>query len=149
MRVNEARPQAPAQRPPCPIPPWPSPAAPGVQFEAGPGAKFSLRLTPLLPMHPSIDLSTLFLKRQAESRSLSAENFRGEKGAGGMATQETSLTPNSPRASRLGPGQGPGHHMWIPGTATRTSIPSAINVNPKGGLNSFFAMPFRRHAVSR
>ncbi len=46
-------------------------------------------------MNTSIDLSTIFLKRQAESRSLSAENYRGEKGAGGMATKETSLTPGA------------------------------------------------------
>ena len=35
-------------------------------------------------MNTSIDLSTLFHKRQAESRSLSAENFQGKKGAGSI-----------------------------------------------------------------
>ncbi len=52
-----------------------------------------------------MDLSTLFLQRDARSRSLSAENPRGEKGQGGRATAETSLHPPSAHAAReLGPG---------------------------------------------
>jgi hypothetical protein len=42
-------------------------------------------------MDPAISLSTLFRRREAESRSLSAENPTGAKGAGGMATRETTL----------------------------------------------------------
>lgn len=154
-------------------------------------------------MNPSIDLSNLFLKRQAESRSLSAENFRGDKGAGGMATKETSLTPGAwEQAVHLGRGwkvspclplksgetvtlmdhDGPGiiRHIWITfDQRIRRQVilriywdgsehPSVecpigdffcqswnrdqninalpINVNPKGGMNCFFAMPFKRHA---
>jgi len=154
-------------------------------------------------MNPSIDLSTIFQKRNAESRSLSAENYRGEKGAGGMATKETSLTPGAwEQAIHLGRGwkispclplksgqtvtlmdhEGPGvvRHMWItfdqrlrrqvilrifwdgqehPSVEcpvgdffcqswSRDQNISAlpINVNPKGGMNCFFPMPFHRHA---
>ncbi|MCC6416292.1 MAG: DUF2961 domain-containing protein [Opitutaceae bacterium] len=154
-------------------------------------------------MNPAIDLSTLFLKRQAESRSLSAENFHGDKGAGGMATKETSLNPGGwEQAEHLGRGwkispclplksgqtltlmdhDGPGviRHMWITfDQRLRRQVilriywdeqehPSvecpigdffcqswnrdqninslAINVNPKGGMNAFFPMPFRKHA---
>ncbi|MBS0630990.1 MAG: DUF2961 domain-containing protein [Verrucomicrobia bacterium] len=154
-------------------------------------------------MHTSLDLSSIYLKRQAESRSLSAENFRGEKGAGGMATKETSLTPGAPEQGRhLGRGwkaspclpiksgetvtlmdnAGPGviRHMWITfdqkirrqvilriywDGATQPSVECPIgdfmcqgwnkdqnitalpiNVNPQGGMNCFFPMPFRKHA---
>jgi len=52
-----------------------------------------------------IDLSNLFMKRNAESRSLSAENFRAEKGKGGMATAETTLfAPAAHNARELGQG---------------------------------------------
>lgn len=52
-----------------------------------------------------IHLGNLFLKRNAQSRSLSAENFRGEKGKGGMATEETALHKGSARCAReLGQG---------------------------------------------
>ena len=84
----------------------------------------------------NIDLSNIYQKRDAESRSLSAENFRGEKGKGGMATAETTLHPDGARCSReLGQGwkvspclpiaagetvaimdnEGPGviRHIWI------------------------------------
>ena len=40
-----------------------------------------------------IDLANLYQKRHAESRSLSAENFRAEKGKGGMATFENQPPP--------------------------------------------------------
>jgi hypothetical protein len=52
-----------------------------------------------------IGLSNLYLQRNAESRSLSAENFRGEKGKGGMATSETTLHKGSANCAReLGQG---------------------------------------------
>ncbi len=154
-------------------------------------------------MNPSIDLSNLFQQRQAESRSLSAENPLGKKGAGGAATKKTSLIPVAcDQARDLGRGwkcspcvpipagktitlmdhEGPGiiRHIWITFDVKfrRQAIlriywdgqkhPSVecpvgdfmcqswnrdqainalpINVNPKGGMNCFFAMPFRRHA---
>ena len=51
------------------------------------------------------DLASLFRNHDAESRSLSAENFRGEKGGGGMASLENSLAPGSAQAARdLGQG---------------------------------------------
>jgi hypothetical protein len=150
-----------------------------------------------------IHLANLYQKRQAESRSLSAENFRGEKGAGGRATFETSLHPRSANNARdLGPGwklspcleipagdsitimdhQGPGviRHIWVTLDAKwyrdlifrvfwdghenpaiecpigdfmccswnkRQSIMALpINVNPSGGMNCYFAMPFKKHA---
>ena len=53
----------------------------------------------------NIDLSNIYQKREAESRSLSAENYRGEKGKGGMATTETTLFPNGAQCAReLGQG---------------------------------------------
>ncbi|MEA3334635.1 MAG: glycoside hydrolase family 172 protein [Chloroflexota bacterium] len=53
----------------------------------------------------NIDLNNIFEKRDAESRSLSAENFRAEKGQGGMATAENTLHPGSAEAaSELGQG---------------------------------------------
>ena len=52
-----------------------------------------------------INLSNLFMRRSAVSRSLSAENFRGEPGKGGMATLETSLHAGSAKSGReLGQG---------------------------------------------
>lgn len=150
-----------------------------------------------------ISLSSIFRKREAESRSLSAENFRGEKGKGGTATSETTLHPPSAEAAReLGPGwklspclaipagetvvimdqAGPGviRHMWftlhsrwyrdliIRAYWERQAAPSVecpigdflccswngrqkilahpINVNPDGGMNIYFPMPFHRHA---
>jgi len=149
-----------------------------------------------------IDLSNLFLKRNAESRSLSAENFRGEKGQGGMATAATTLFPPAAyNARELGPGwkvspclsipagksatimdnDGPGviRHIWFTfdprwyrdlilriywdGQPTpsvecpvgdfmccswnqrQNILALPINVNPSGGMNCFFPMPFRTH----
>lgn len=154
-------------------------------------------------MEAPIDLSNLFLKRQAESRSLSAENPRGEKGAGGMATRETSLHPPAcDQARDLGRGwkcspclqlkagetftimdhDGPGviRHIWMTFDAKyrrqvilrfywdgaehpsiecpvadffcqgwnrdQTILALPMNVNPKGGMNCFLPMPFRKHA---
>ncbi len=52
-----------------------------------------------------IDLANIYEKRSAESRSLSAENFTGEKGQGGRATAQTTLHPPSANSARdLGPG---------------------------------------------
>ena len=150
-----------------------------------------------------MDLGTLFLQRDAKSRSLSAENPRGEKGRGGMATPETTLHPPSARAAReLGPGwklspclrvgpgetvtlmdhDGPGviRHLWwtldaafyrdavvrmywdgqaapsvecpvgdfmaCSWNARQRILALPVNVNPYGGMNCFFPMPFRRHA---
>ena len=143
------------------------------------------------------------MKRTAKSRSLSAENFRGEKGKGGMATAETSLHPMSARCGReLGPGwkfspcmeikagetvaimdnDGPGiiRHIWTTldpkfyrsiiirmywdgeehpsvecpigdfmcnSWKTRQNIlAQPVNVNPSGGMNCYFPMPFKSHA---
>ncbi|MHC4916042.1 MAG: hypothetical protein ACYTGB_11190, partial [Planctomycetota bacterium] len=47
-----------------------------------------------------IDLGNIFMKRDAESRSLSAENFRGEKARGGMATAENTLAPRAAECAR-------------------------------------------------
>ena len=81
-------------------------------------------------------MENIFKKRNAESRSLSAENFRGEKGKGGMADKETTLHDGSANCGReLGQGwkvspclsieagksvtimdnEGPGviRHIWI------------------------------------
>ncbi len=150
-----------------------------------------------------INLSNLFTKRNVESRSLSAENFRGDKGKGGMANAETALHPGSANCAReLGQGwklspclripagqtatimdhEGPGviRHIWITLDAKyyrnivvrmywdgedTPSVESpigdllccswnlrqkinalSINVNPTGGMNCFFPMPFRKHA---
>ena len=150
-----------------------------------------------------INLSNLFMRRSAVSRSLSAENFRGEPGKGGTATLETSLHAGSAKSGReLGQGwklspclripagqtvalmdhPGPGiiRHMWLTLDARyyrniilriywdgeeAPSVESPIgdfmccswnlrqkinalpiNVNPSGGMNCFFAMPFRKHA---
>lgn len=150
-----------------------------------------------------INLGNIFMKRSAESRSLTAENFRGDRGKGGMATAKTALHPHSASCAReLGPGwklspclpipagktvtimdnEGPGviRHMWM---THRTEFlrdliirmywdkqkrPSVecpigdffcnswkqkqkimaipINVNPEGGMNIFFPMPFKKHA---
>ncbi|MBN1285841.1 MAG: DUF2961 domain-containing protein [Anaerolineae bacterium] len=143
-------------------------------------------------------LGNLARLSNAESRSISAENFTGEKGKGGMATDGTGAVPSR----ELGPGwkispsiniagnstvtladiDGPGAilHMWMtvhyrvwrqlvlrcywdneaePSievplgdffcngwcvTANVTSLP--IAVNPNGGFNSYWEMPFRKHA---
>lgn len=53
----------------------------------------------------SHDFTDIYKMRDAQSRSLTPENVYGLKGAGGMATAETTLHPNSARAGRdLGPG---------------------------------------------
>ncbi len=149
-----------------------------------------------------IDLSNIFMKRNAVSRSISAENPGGVPGGGGRATAETTLHPPSANNAReLGPGwklspciaieagetavlmdhEGPGciRHIWMTLDSkchrdvvlrvywdgsdrpsietpigdffcnswnTRQKIASIpINVNPSGGMNCYFPMPFRRN----
>jgi len=150
-----------------------------------------------------IGLSNLFQRRKAESRSLSAENFRAQKGQGGMATPETTLHKGAANSAReLGQGwklspcleipagetvvvmdqAGPGviRHIWTTleprfyrdvivriywdGEDTpsvecpvgdffcnswgkrQNILAIPINVNPSGGMNCYFPMPFRSHA---
>lgn len=134
----------------------------------------------------------------AESRSISAENFTGEKGHGGMATSGTGAAA----ARELGQGwklspsinifgketvtladiEGPGaiQHIWVTahptfwrrlvlraywdgeeqpsievplgdffcnGWCERANVSSLpIATNPAGGFNSYWEMPFRKHA---
>jgi len=144
-----------------------------------------------------INLSNLYRRRNAESRSLSAENPTGEKGKGAMAD------PKGEGAAReLGRGwkvapcislaagethtlmdhDGPGviRHMWFtfnerfyrdviiriywdgqkdPSVQSplgdflcnawncrQNILALPINVNPSGGMNIYFPMPFRKHA---
>jgi len=146
-----------------------------------------------------LNLGNLPTLSMAKTRSISAENFSGEKGKGGMATEGTGAAC----ASELGQGwkvspsiiipekgtvklaeiQGPGaiQHIWLtchpehwrslifriywdmeetPSIETPlgdffcsgwcercnvTSIP--IAVNPAGGMNSYWLMPFRKNAA--
>jgi len=143
-------------------------------------------------------LGNLARLSKAQSRSISAENFSGEKGKGGMATSGT----GAEAATELGRGwkispcidiapkstvtladiNGPGaiNHFWITvdphfwralvlriywdgeespsvevplgdffcnGWGERCNVSSLpIAVNPAGGFNSYWEMPFRRHA---
>ncbi len=146
----------------------------------------------------NMSLGNLSRLSNAETRSISAENFTGERGKGGMATEGTGL-----RAAReLGQGwkvspcihipkretvtladiAGPGavQHIWITvapnwwrrlvirfywddetspsvevplgdffcnGWAARCNISSlAVCVNPAGGFNCYWEMPFRQRA---
>jgi hypothetical protein len=143
-------------------------------------------------------LGNLARLSKAESRSISAENFTGEKGKGGMATEGT----GSNQARELGQGwkispsinismnevvtladiKGPGaiNHIWLTvhpdywrflilrvywdeeespsievplgdffcnGWGVRSNVNSLpVSVNPAGGFNCFWEMPFRKHA---
>lgn len=145
-----------------------------------------------------VDLGNLSRLSNAQSRSISAENFTGAKGRGGMATEGRGAVA----ARELGPGwkvspcidvpgsgnvtladiQGPGAitHIWLTvrpdswrrlvlraywddesapsvevplgdffcnGWCERCNVSSLpIAVNPAGGFNSYWEMPFRRHA---
>ena len=150
-----------------------------------------------------MDLGSIYKKRNCESRSLNAENFRGEKGKGGMATIENTLHEPLAKAGReLGLGwkqsaaisinagktiaimdnDGPGvvRHIWITLSCkfhrdiviriywdgddnpsvecpigdffcnswgqAQNVLAQPINVNPYGGLNCYFPMPFKKHA---
>lgn len=144
-----------------------------------------------------IDLSNIYLKRKAESYSLSAENPTGEKGKGGRADPQGAgparelgqgwkvrpfLTLKAGETVTLMDHDGPGviRHMWftfsemfyrdiiiriywdgqvVPSVegplgdflcnawACRQNILALpINVNPSGGMNIYFPMPFQKHA---
>jgi hypothetical protein len=134
----------------------------------------------------------------AETRSISAENFTGAKGQGGMATEGTGaevarelgigwkISPSLHLAGNsttvLADIAGPGviQHMWMTvfpthwrrlvfriywdneetpsvevpigdffcsGWGVRTNVNSLpISVNPAGAFNSYWEMPFRKHA---
>ena len=145
----------------------------------------------------NMSLGNLSRLSDAQTRSISAENFTGEKGQGGMATDGT-----GPAARELGQGwkvspcisiaanstvtladiEGPGaiQHIWITvapqwwrslvlrvywddeetpsietplgdffcnGWSVRCNITSLpVAVNPAGGFNCYWEMPFRKHA---
>ncbi len=145
-----------------------------------------------------MSLATLSRLSKAQTRSISAENFDGAKGRGGMATEGTGAAS----ARELGPGwkvspsihiagsstttlaeiEGPGaiQQIWLTvhpsawrqlvlrfywdgeespsvevplgdffcsGWTERCNISSlAVCVNPAGGFNCYWEMPFRRHA---
>jgi hypothetical protein len=146
----------------------------------------------------NMHLGNLSRLSNAETRSISAENFNGEPGKGGMATQGTGSLP----ARDLGQGwkvspsiniaarqivtladiSGPGaiQHIWLTvhpewwrrlvirfywdnetqpsievplgdffcnGWGVRCNVSSlAVCVNPAGGFNCYWEMPFRKHA---
>jgi hypothetical protein len=143
-------------------------------------------------------LGNLAMLSSARTRSISAENFHGEKGAGGTATEGTGAIPGRElgRGWKISPSiniagnetvqiaeiDGPGaiQHIWLTvhpthwrrllfniywdneampsvsvpigdffasGWCERVNIASLpIAVNPAGGFNSYWEMPFRRHA---
>jgi len=134
----------------------------------------------------------------AQTRSISAENFTGEKGKGGMATEGTgaicarelgkgwkvspsiNIAPASTAVLADIEGAGAIQHIWLTvapehwrklifrcywddeptpsvetplgdffcqGWCERSNLTSlAVCVNPAGGFNSYWEMPFRRHA---
>ena len=144
-----------------------------------------------------LDLSRVSLLSSSRSRSISPENFSGEKGSGGMATSGTgsnaardlgvgwkvspSVTIEAGATWTLAEIDGPGtlQSLWLTGRrlgrdsilrmfwdgqtqpsvecpvldfftigwgphAQVSSVPVAVN--PNGGLNCFWPMPFRQHA---
>jgi hypothetical protein len=144
-----------------------------------------------------IDLGNIFMKRDAESRSLSAENPTGEKGKGAMAEPQGKgaarelgrgwkvrpcLTLPAGETTTLMDHDGPGviRHMWFtfdekfyrdvilriywdaqdaPSVEAplgdflcnawnrrQNILALPVNVNPSGGMNIYFPMPFRDHA---
>src|SRR5437899_1757151 len=145
-----------------------------------------------------LGLGNLSRLSNATTRSISAENFTGEKGRGGMATEGTGteaardlghgwkISPSiviAPHSSAtLADIQGPGalQHIWLTtfptnwrrlilraywdheaypsietpygdffaqGWCERANVNSLpIAVNPAGGFNSYWEMPFRQHA---
>lgn len=145
-----------------------------------------------------LSLGNLPLLSNAKTRSISAENFTGEKGKGGMATEGTGkecardlgqgwkISPsiNIPEKSvfTLADIEGPGaiQHIWMTcfpdawrslvlrmywdgeeypsvetpygdffcnGWCERSNVNSlAVAVNPAGGMNSYWPMPFKKSA---
>jgi len=145
-----------------------------------------------------IGLENLFVLSNAKSRSISAENFTGEKGKGGMATEGTGAfaARELGQSWKVSPSviikgnstftvakiNGPGiiNHLWLtsfPATwrylilriywdeentpSVEVPIgdffcngwcePSNVNslpivVNPSGGMNSYWIMPFHKNA---
>jgi hypothetical protein len=145
-----------------------------------------------------LHLGNLARLSNARSRSISAENFDGEKGKGGMATTGTGaivardlgqgwkVSPSIHIAGKstavLADIAGPGviQHIWLTvhpsfwrrlvlrmywdneetpsvetplgdffsnGWCERCNVNSiSISVNPAGGFNSYWQMPFRKHA---
>ena len=145
-----------------------------------------------------LHLGNLSRLSQAKTRSISAENFTGEKGAGGMATDGTGansgrdlgrgwkISPSMSIAARtvftLAEIEGPGaiQQIWMTmhpdkwrkailrmywdgedtpsvetpvgdffcnGWCTRSDVRSLpVAVNPAGGFNSYWEMPFRKSA---
>jgi hypothetical protein len=146
-----------------------------------------------------MSLGNLARMSNAETRSISAENFTGEKGKGGMATQGTGAVcarelgqgwKISPSINIAGhskvvladiTGQGAIQQIWLTchpdfwrrlvlrmywddettpsvevpvgdffcnGWNVRCNITSLpVCVNPAGGFNSYWEMPFRKHAL--
>ena len=146
----------------------------------------------------ALGLGGLARLSRAQTRSISAENFTGEKGKGGMATEGTGaecarelgqgwkVSPSVEIAANstftLAEIEGPGaiQHMWMTcfpghwrslvlriywdgeeepsvevpygdffcnGWCERSNVSSLpIAVNPAGGMNSYWEMPFRKSA---
>ena len=146
----------------------------------------------------NLHLGNLSLLSNAQTRSISAENFTGEKGSGGMATEGTgaqaardlgqgwkvspSIAIQPHQTVTLAEIDGPGaiQHIWLTvhpehwrrlifrfywdgeetpsvevplgdffcnGWCTRCNVASLpVAVNPAGGFNSYWQMPFRQHA---
>ncbi len=146
----------------------------------------------------NMHLGNLSRLSNAQTRSISAENFTGEKGKGGMATEGTGAAASrdlgagwkvSPSVEimpgetfTMGDIQGPGaiQHIWLTchpslwrnliirmywdeeqdpsvevpvgdlfcnGWGERSDVNSIpVAVNPAGGMNSYWQMPFRKQA---
>jgi hypothetical protein len=145
-----------------------------------------------------IDLENIYRRREAESRSISAENPTGERGQGAMARPEGEGAARElgqgwkvrPCLGNVSPGEtvtimdveGPGviRHMWFTfkedfyrdviirvywdgqdnpsvqaplgdlmcnsWNCRQDILARPINVNPEGGMNIYFPMPFRENA---
>ncbi|MGQ9848701.1 MAG: glycoside hydrolase family 172 protein [Aggregatilineaceae bacterium] len=145
-----------------------------------------------------MSLGMLSRLSHAQTRSISAENFAGEKGKGGMATEGTGaqaardlgrgwkvspcihLAPRQTATLAAIEGSGAIQHVWITvaprwwrslilrcywddepepsvevplgdffcnGWCVRCNVSSlAVAVNPAGGFNAYWEMPFRRRA---
>jgi hypothetical protein len=146
----------------------------------------------------NMNLGNLSLLSNAETRSISAENFTGEKGKGGMATEGTgahvgrllgqgwkispsiNIAPKQTATLADIEGSGAIQHIWLTvhpdhwrkliirfywdgeetpsvevplgdffcsGWNVRCNVTSlAVAVNPAGGFNCYWEMPFRKHA---